>query len=144
MIILVLLALGLGVLLPVQAGVNAQLRITLGEPLSAALVSFIVGTVALGAAALALRVPVPLGAAGQAPWWHWSGGIIGALYVAGAVVLAPRLGAATLIAAVVAGQMLSSLALDHYGWVGFAQQSVTPARLLGAALIIGGVLLIQR
>jgi transporter family-2 protein len=145
MIVLVVLALGLGVLLPVQAGVNAQLRVTLGAPLSAALVSFLVGTAALAAAALAARVPVPLpGVMGHAPWWHWSGGVIGALYVLGAVVLAPKLGAATLIAAVVAGQMLSSLVLDHFGWVGFAEQPVTPARLVGAALIIGGVVLVQR
>ncbi len=145
MIVLVLLALGLGVLLPIQAGVNAQLRVTLGEPISAALVSFLVGTAALAVALAALRVPLPASIAwGQAPWWHWVGGLIGALYVAGAVVLAPRLGAATLIAAVVAGQMLSSLALDHFGWVGFDQQPVTLPRLVGAGLIVGGVMLIQR
>jgi transporter family-2 protein len=145
MIVLVLLALGLGVLLPVQAGVNAQLRSLLGEPIAAALVSFLVGTVALAAAALLGRAPLPLAAAWAAsPWWHWVGGLIGAVYVAGAIVLAPRLGAATLIAAVVAGQMLASLVLDHYGWVGFPVHEITPLRLAGAALMVGGVALIQR
>lgn len=145
MIALVLLALGLGVLLPVQAGVNAQLRSTLGAPVAAALVSFLVGTAALAAGVLVSRAPLPIGSAWAAsPWWHWVGGLIGALYVAGAIVLAPRLGAATLIAAVVAGQMLASLLLDHFGWVGFPVHEVTPLRLAGAGLIVAGVLLVQR
>jgi transporter family-2 protein len=142
---LVVLALLLGVLLPVQAGVNAQLRVSLGHPLAAALVSFLVGTAALALGALVARVDLPwAGAWSGSPWWHWVGGLIGAAYVAGAVVLAPRLGAATLVAAVVAGQMLTSLVLDHFGWVGFPVQEVTPVRLIGAGLIIGGVMLVQR
>jgi transporter family-2 protein len=57
---------------------------------------------------------------------------------------APRLGAATLVAALVAGQMVASLALDHFGWVGFTVHPIDPWRLLGAALIVGGVVLVQR
>ena len=145
MIGLVVLALLLGVLLPVQAGVNAQLRVSLGHPLAATLASFLIGTAALGLGALVARVELPwAGAWAGSPWWHWVGGLIGALYVAGAIVLAPRLGAATLVAAIVAGQMLTSLVLDHFGWVGFAVQEVTPVRLIGAGLIIGGVILVQR
>ena len=145
MIVLVVLAIALGVLLPVQAGVNAQLRTVLGAPLAAALVSFLVGTAALAVGAVAARVTLPPGAAvAGSQWWHWVGGLIGAVYVAGAIVLAPRLGAATLIAAVVAGQMLTSLVLDHFGWVGFPMQPITPVRLLGAGLIIAGVMLVQR
>ena len=145
MIVLILLAFGLGVLLPVQAGINAQLRTVLGVPLAAALVSFLIGTAALAAGALVTRAPLPVTSAwGQSPWWFWVGGLIGAVYVAGAIALAPRLGAATLVAAVVAGQMLISLVLDHFGWVGFPVHEVTPVRLLGAGLIIGGVILVQR
>ena len=145
MILLVLLAFLLGVLLPVQDGINAQLRTSLGEPLAAALASFLVGTAALALGALVSRTALPVGAAwSQSPWWHWVGGLIGAVYVAGAIVLAPRLGAATLIAAVVAGQMMTSLVLDQFGWVGFPVHEVTPLRLVGAGLIIGGVLLVQR
>jgi bacterial/archaeal transporter family-2 protein len=144
-IVLVLLALGLGILLPVQAGVNAQLRTVLGQPLAAALVSFLVGTAALALGATLGRTPLPIGTAlGTSPWWHWVGGLIGAVYVAGAIVLAPRLGAATLTAAVVSGQMLASIVLDHFGWVGFPVHEITPQRLIGAGLIIGGVMLVQR
>jgi transporter family-2 protein len=145
MILFLLLALAAGVLLPVQAGLNAQLRSALGSPVAAALISFVVGTAGLSTVALLLRTPLPLGRAWAVTSpWQWSGGLIGAAYVLAAIVLAPRLGAATLIAAVVAGQMITSLVLDQYGLVGFPVHSLTLVRLLGAALVIGGVILIQR
>ena len=145
MILFLLLALAAGVLLPVQAGLNAQLRSALGSPVAAALVSFLVGTAGLATVAVLLRTPLLLGRAwaGTTPW-QWGGGLIGAVYVLAAIVLAPRLGAATLIAAVVAGQMITALVLDHYGLVGFPVHALTPVRLLGAALVIAGVILIQR
>jgi transporter family-2 protein len=145
MIFFLLLALAAGALLPVQAGLNAQLRSSLGSPMAAALVSFLVGTAGLATIAILMRTPLPLGRAWAATGlWQWSGGLIGAAYVLAAIVLAPRLGAATLIAAVVAGQMLSSLVLDQYGLAGFPVHSLTLVRLVGAALVIAGVILIQR
>jgi bacterial/archaeal transporter family-2 protein len=145
MILFLLLALAAGALLPVQAGLNAQLRSALGSPVAAALVSFLVGTAGLATIALLMRAPMAFGRAWTTTsLWQWSGGLIGASYVLAAIVLAPRLGAATLIAAVVAGQMLSSLVLDQYGLAGFPLHSLTLVRLLGAALVIAGVILIQR
>ncbi|MEO8090603.1 MAG: DMT family transporter [Gemmatimonadales bacterium] len=145
MILFLLLALAAGALLPVQAGVNAQLRSALGSPVAAALISFVVGTVGLATIAILLRTPLPLARAwGATTPWQWAGGLIGAAYVLAAVVLAPRLGAATLIAVIVAGQMLSSLLLDQYGLVGFPVHSLTLVRLAGAVLVIAGVILIQR
>ena len=145
MIFFLLLALAAGVLLPVQAGLNAQLRSALGSPIAAAFISFLVGTAALAAATLLFRISFPVSRA-----WavthpvQWSGGIIGALYVLAAVVLAPKLGAGTLVAAVVAGQMITSLLLDHYGLIGFPVHPLSAVRFIGAALIIVGVVLIQR
>jgi bacterial/archaeal transporter family-2 protein len=145
MILLLLLALAAGVLLPVQAGVNAQLRSVVGSPLAAALVSFLVGTAGLGTAAVIFRAPMALRAAwAVSPWWLWLGGLIGALYVVATIVLAPRLGAATLVAAVVAGQMIASLLLDQYGLLGFPTHPINGLRVLGAALVTVGVILVQR
>jgi transporter family-2 protein len=145
MILLLLLALAAGVLLPVQAGVNAQLRSVVGSPLAAALVSFLVGTAGLGTAAVIFRAPMALrGAWAASPWWLWLGGLIGALYVVATIVLAPRLGAATLVAAVVAGQMIASLLLDQYGLLGFPTHPINGLRVLGAALVTVGVILVQR
>jgi transporter family-2 protein len=145
MIVYLLLAILAGAMLPVQTGVNVQLRGLLGHPLTAALVSFVVGSAGLAVAAAAARAPLALGGAwARSEWWHWGGGLLGAVYIVGTIVLAPRLGAATLIAALVAGQMIMSLAIDQYGWVGFAEHPISPLRLLGAALVVGGVVLVQR
>jgi transporter family-2 protein len=145
MIFFLLLALAAGVLLPVQAGLNAQLRSALGSPIAAAFVSFLVGTATLAAATVLFRVSFPVTRAwGVTHPVQWSGGMIGALYVFAAVILAPKLGAGTLVAAVVAGQMITSMVLDHYGLIGFPIHSLSPVRLMGAVLVIAGVVLIQR
>ena len=144
MIWFLLLAILTGAILPVQAGVNSQLRGLLGHPVLAATISFFVGTVALAAYAAVARVPLTAGARGRTQWWHWSGGVIGAFYVVCAIVLVPRLGAATLVAAVVAGQMVASLFLDHYGLVGYPRHSMDLWRVAGALLVMLGVFLIQR
>ena len=145
MIGFLLLALLAGALLPVQTGINLQLRGAFGQPIVAALVSFIVGTIGLALLVAALRAPLPVAEAWtRSAWWHWIGGLLGAVYIVAAIVLAPRLGAATLVAALVAGQRVASLLIDHSGWVGFAVHPVSPLRILGAALVVGGVLLVQR
>jgi transporter family-2 protein len=143
--LLILCAFLIGVGLPVQSGLNAQLRLGVGQPLIAAAISFLVGTTALVGLNIALRVPLPAGeAVAKIPFSHWLGGLLGAAYIYAAVVLAPRLGAATLIAATVAGQMVASVILDQYGLLGFPTQPLSTGRAAGVLLVIGGVLLIQR
>ncbi len=144
MLILVCIAFLIGLMLPLQAGINAQLRTGMGHPLLPAIASFAAGTLALVVVAVVARVRLPATPLSAIPWWHWTGGLLGAFYITAAVILAPRLGAATLMAAVVAGQMMTSLVLDARGWVGFSQQPLTPARLGGGLLVIAGVLLISR
>ncbi|MCM0755664.1 DMT family transporter [Desulfovibrio aminophilus] len=143
--ILVFVALLAGAFMPVQAGINARLRLTLGTPEQAALVSFAVGTLALAVYALVLRLPwPPASEVSQAPWWSWTGGVLGAFFVAVTVMLAPRLGAATMMAWIIAGQLAASIFLDQYGLVGYAVREASPLRLLGAVLLVAGAVLVQR
>lgn len=145
MIVVLLLTLLAGALLPIQTGLNLQLRGLLGHPLVAALVSFVVGIMGLAVVVVIARAPVSIGTAwARGEWWHWIGGLLGAIYIVGTIVLAPRLGAATFVAALVAGQMIMSLVIDQYGWVGFAEHAISPLRVLGALLVVGGVVLVQR
>jgi transporter family-2 protein len=143
--LLYLLGLGVGIGLVVQVGMNSTLRSLLGSPVLAALISFVVGSVALAGFLLVMRTPLPERAQWAAvPAWAWLGGILGAFYVASSVIVGPRLGAATLLALVVLGQLGTSLVVDHFGWLGFAHHPLTVVRLFGAALLFGGVLLITR
>ena len=133
-----------GAMLPIQFGINAQLASWLDSPLRATLVSFAVGTAVLLLAMLAAdRDWPPLERIGGAPWWVWLGGLLGAFYVLGSVVTAPKLGAATLVAVILAGQAVASLLVDHFGWVGFEESPVTPGRLAGVLLVAAGVALVR-
>ena len=133
-----------GAMLPVQFGINAQLADWVGSPLRATLVSFVVGTLALLMAMLVVARGWPSAERlGDAPWWVWLGGLLGAFYVLGSVVTAPKLGAATLVALILAGQAVASLVVDHFGWVGFEENPVTPGRLAGMALVAVGVALVR-
>jgi transporter family-2 protein len=143
--LLYLLGLGVGVGLVVQVGMNSTLRALLGSPIVAAFISFLVGSLALGAYLVLMRTPLPLRAQFAAvPAWAWLGGVLGAFYVASSVIVGPRLGAATLLALVVLGQLMTSLLVDHFGWLGFAQHPLTLMRAGGALLLFAGVLLITR
>lgn len=133
-----------GAAVPFQAGANAALGRLLGHPLWATLVSLTVSIALLVPVMLAFRLPFPaIGDALKAPWWVWAGGAAGVLYLTAALLLTPRLGAAGFIVAVIAGQIVASLAIDHFGLVGLPARPVAPMRLLGAALIIGGMVVTQ-
>jgi transporter family-2 protein len=139
-----LMAALVGAGLTVQVGMNATVRFGIGSPVIAAIVNFVVGLAALVLVAVASGARWAPGSAATVPAWAWFGGLLGAAYVASTTVLGPRLGAATLLALTLAGQMLAALFVDHYGVIGFPQSPVTPARLLGATLLVAGVLLIMR
>jgi transporter family-2 protein len=143
--LLVPVALAAGTAVSMQFGVNSQLRTVAGGPVAAAAISFIVGTVALVALTLVLNGGLPsFGDVSNAPWWVWTGGLLGAFYVFASVILTPRLGAATTVALILTGQVLASIAIDHFGLFRVAAQEATPLRLLGALLIVAGVLFVQR
>jgi transporter family-2 protein len=74
----------------------------------------------------------------------WTGGVIGAVYVTLTVILVPRLGPALMFGTIVAGQMLAALVLDHYGLLGVPTHPVNVGRLVGALLLIAGVVMIRR
>jgi transporter family-2 protein len=131
--------------LVIQIGLNTSLRVHFGSAAWATTINFAIGTVAMFALALATRAPLPTAAHAQnVPWWAWFGGFLGAAYVASSTILGPRLGAATFTALVVGAQMLAALVVDHYGFVGFPEHAVSLWRVVGAGMIVLGVVLVMR
>ncbi len=133
-----------GALTALQGPTNARLAGALNSPINAALVSFLVGTMALVLVAATLQVRPDVGAARALPWHSWIGGLYGAVFVAAAAFATPRLGVASTIVLMVAGQMALSLILDHFGFMGVPKQPIDWGRLAGVGLIVCGVLLIRR
>ncbi|MEW6348738.1 MAG: DMT family transporter [Thermodesulfobacteriota bacterium] len=141
----ILIALIAGAFIPTQAGINSQLRDWTGDAALAALISFAVGTLALWVYSLVMRIPwPPLRTAIDLPWWIWTGGLGGAFFVAVTVVLVPRLGAATMVGLMIAGQVLAGIVFDHYGLNGYQVRPATLLRIAGAILLVTGVVLIRR
>jgi transporter family-2 protein len=140
----ILLAVGAGVSIVVQQILNANLRHALSSTAWSGFVSYFVGTICMALFALALRDPLPSASvAARVSWWAWSGGLFGAIFIAIAILLIPQIGAATFFALLVTGQMLCSLALDHFGLLGMHVHPASLVRLAGAAFLITGVVLIR-
>jgi transporter family-2 protein len=134
-----------GISVVIQQVLNANLRTGLGSAAWSGFISYFVGVVCMALLALALHDPVPSAAvAARIPWWAWSGGVFGAIFIGLSIYLLPQIGAATFLALLIAGQMLSSVAFDHFGLFGLAQRSIDLPRAVGVVLLIGGVLLIRR
>ena len=134
-----------GALTTVQTGANSQLKQSLDAPMPALLVNYLLGFGAVLAYALASRVSWPaLAKASGAPWWAWLGGLAGAVYGVAAILLASSLGAATLMALVLTGQLLCSVLLDRFGWVGFEVHPAGWGRAVGCLLMVAGFALIAR
>ena len=136
-----LVAVLIGAILPLQGLVNARLGTHVGGPVAAAFVSFLIGTVMLGLYLLATRTPVTLQGSLKLPAWIWAGGALGAVYVACFTLLMPRIGAAGMVCLAVLGQVTASLLLDKFG-VLQAAKPVDALRLLGALLVLAGVVLV--
>ena len=133
-----------GAMVAIQAPTNSMLAKAGGSPILAALISFIVGTVAL--LAVWLMTPNRPGSAAFAglPWYAWIGGLYGAVFVAVAAYAAPKIGVASLITIGIAGQIVMALWLDHIGAMGLAREPISPGRVIGAFLVVAGVVLVRR
>jgi bacterial/archaeal transporter family-2 protein len=134
-----------GMLITCQVGSNSQLKKNLGQPLPALIVNYVFGIGAVLLYTFLRQVPLPsTERAFQTPWWAWLGGIFGAVYGLTAIVLASRLGAATLTALVVTGQLICSVILDHFGWLSFDVHPASWTRIAGCALMVVGLILIAK
>ena len=144
-ILLLLLALVAGAMMPTQAATNNKMSLVTDSPILAAFLSFAVGTVVLFVYVVASGTPsTSFAAIKEAPPIAWIGGLLGAFFVTSAVILVPRIGVAMTFSAMIAGQMLLTLIIDHFGWLGVEVRPMSWTRIAGIILITGGVILIRR
>ena len=141
----IFLAILAGAMLPTQAAINNRLAIAVDSPILSAFISFAVGTVALLLYILATGIPLGnLADAKNASVIAWTGGILGAFYVAAIITFVPRLGVALTFSLIIAGQMLITLVIDHFGFLGVPVKEINLLRLVGVTFITVGVILIRK
>lgn len=130
-----------GMAVAVQTPINGLLAQAGGNGIFAATVSFLVGTIAL-ALILFSNYGLPSTATLRTiPWWMWTGGLLGAFYVWAALTNVHKIGALSLVAALIAGQLTAALALDASGAFGLGVNSINWQRILAVFLVAAGVLL---
>ena len=141
----ILLALVAGAMMPTQSATNNKMAIVVASPILSALISFVVGTVALVVYVLLAGIPLGnLASVREAPAIAWAGGLLGAFFVTATVTLVPRLGMAVAFSLIIAGQLIVTLIIDHFGLLGVPVKEVSLARVGGILLITAGVVLIRR
>jgi len=132
-----------GGLIALQAPINAGLGRATGS-LPAALVSFAIGTLALAAIVVLSGQAGGLGSTLDVSWYYLLGGLLGAVYVANALIAVSAIGAGGVAAATIAGQLTASVAIDRLGLFGLDQVALSPERIVGVVLLIGGTVLVIR
>lgn len=141
---LVLLALLVGAIVPVQTAINTRLRVSVGSPIAATFLSFSiavgVSTLIAGAATATLIPDLSVPAA--EPWWIWLGGFMGVMFIAGNIVLFPQLGAVQTVILPILGQVIMGLLVDALGLFNSPRLAVGPLRLLGAAVVVLGIVMV--
>lgn len=76
-------------------------------------------------------------------WYLYLGGILGILIVTAPVLLVPRIGATSTLAAIVVGQLVTALIIDQFGLFGMPRIEITLARVVGLVLLLVGAFLLR-
>lgn len=137
-----LMAFAVGAGAAIQAAINARLAHGLGEqPVVAAFLSFLVGTLCLGAMML---YQSNLGVAASnvfvQPWWRWLGGMIGAAFVFSTVLLAPKIGLVNMVFLIILGQLAAGMAIDAFGLIQMPVRPLTWHKYLGLGVMLVGLM----
>lgn len=133
-------------LLPAQAACNAATNRAIAHPVATILISLFGSLVAVCAFGIVSGrfTALPAARLGAVPWWAWGAGLGGAFFVTAQTMAVPRLGTALFASLAVTGQVAMALALDHFGLLGLPVHAASPMRILGALLIVGGMVLVAR
>ena len=140
----IIIALVSGTFLPIQAALNARLGKSLDNPALAALISFVIGALALSLYVIITKQSVSWAAIKTVPPYAWLGGLLGAFYVTAIIFAFPRIGPALTFGLIVTGQMIIAILLDHFNILVTQQHSINIWRILGVVLIIAGVVIIRK
>lgn len=141
----ILIALAAGAVLPVQALINGRLSASFGSAFMAGNISLLISTLALLLVQFATHQPFPsVEQAASVPAWAWFGGLLGVVYVVGAIFSVGAIGTTSAICLIIAGQIGAALIVDQLGILGAASNPLTWLRLFGAGLVVAGAVIVIR
>ena len=140
-----LAAVAAGIANPGQAGANAELRKSLDQAILTAIWVYLSGLVGMLFIQIVVREAWPAAEKfGHVPWWAWLGGILSIASTMTGITLAQRLGSGVFTGISVTASLVTSVLIDHFGWIGFKVHPASWPRVLGCALMVLGLWLIGR
>lgn len=137
-----LIGLIIGIGLPMQTSINSRLKVSVGSPFVASLISFSLGTLFLALITLLIDKSLlfPFNLFGKEPFWLWIGGLLGVIYLTSNILLFPKLGSVQTVIMPILGQIIMGLIIDNFGLFGSLVQSLNWSRIVGAILVVIGVI----
>lgn len=146
-----MLGLFAGMASPIQTSINSELRNAIHSPFIASLISFLVGMLVLLFLTSFIEhrrlflnnLQTAKTFVTSSPWWLWTGGILGVVFITSNILLLPIVGASLTVVLALSGQMIIALVIDHFGWFGIPKHRLNVQRILGIVLMITGLMIIQ-
>ena len=140
--LLLLLVVGAGAVLSVQAAINGRLGQAVGV-LRSSLLTFVVGVIVTALLILFFE-PVHAVSLLEVPKWQLSGALFGVIYMLVMVGAVPRVGTAVATVAVILGQLGMGMLIDNFGWLGNPPIELSSSRMLAMACLTVALVFMYR
>lgn len=141
---MILLAIMIGFIIPIQTAVNTRLSLNLKSPIFSSSISFIIGTIFLGIIVILSKsyVLVLSKTFWNLPIWTWLGGIFGVVALTSNILLFPKIGGMQTVLMPLVGQIIMSSLIDCFGWFDSTVHSFNGLRFLGILILLIGIIII--
>jgi transporter family-2 protein len=133
-----------GIVISLQPPMNGMLARAVGSAYGAATISIGIAFISIllliffmGPGEISRRT------LGTVPWWIYLSGTIGAVFVAAGAAISPVTGTLVFFVCIVAGQLIGSILMDHFGAFGLEVRTISPTRVLGLLLVLSGAFLVS-
>ncbi len=130
----------LGVVLAVHLAMNGKVGSALNNPRVANAIFWCIGAVAAVLIGLTGWRSGALDGLREVHPILFTAGAIGACLVFAIAFMLPEVGARAVFITLIAGQIIGGMVLSHYGWLGSPVQPISTTNVIGAVIMIGGVL----
>ncbi|HWB24761.1 MAG TPA: DMT family transporter [Chitinophagaceae bacterium] len=134
-----------GIAITIQSGINAQLRAAINNPLLAAFISFLGGTITLALLLIFSKSVIPSFSVFSAvSWYKFTGGLLGVFVVTTALLSVQQIGASNMFVLIIAGQLITAVLMDSFGVLGLANSPITLQKVIGILLLVAGAYLVNK
>lgn len=135
----------LGMCNATQTAINGHLGEVIHSPIQSTFISFVIGMLTLLILTLLKdrSLGINQGLTSGQPWWIWTSGLFGSLFILGNAFLSPKIGTGLTVSIVLFGQIAGSLLIEKFGWLEAQQKPISKFKLIGLVIMLMGVLLIK-